>query len=88
MIHTRNFMKNIILKKIVKYFKENENLRIQQIEHRIELLQKQKEQVQSHIDNLKNTMEHLKNKKEKIADEIAKLRFAKQKENLTDRGLI
>ena len=86
-------MKTKLLKQIVNHYlmKETSNtddLRVQQIQHKIEQLQKHKEQIQSQIDNYKNTIEHLKDKKERINDVIAKLRYEKQKINLRDRGII
>lgn len=80
------------IKDIVSYYlKETSNpddLRIKQIEHKIDILDREKERIQSQLDNLKSSIEHLKDKKQKIIDAISKLRFQKQKLKLTDKGLI
>ena len=82
-------MNNKLLKKIVKYYmNEEDNLYIQQLDHKIEQLNEHKEQIQSQIDNLKNTIDHLKDKKEKITDEISVIRLKKQKYKLQDKGII
>ena len=82
--------KEKVLKKLVNHYivNEDDDLYIQQLDHKIDQLQKQKDQIDSHIENLKNTLEHLKEKKQQSSDEIAKLRFKKQKLKLTDKGLI
>lgn len=82
--------KEKVLKKLVNHYivNEDESLYIQQLDHKIEQLNKQKDQIDSHIENLKNTLEHLKQKKQQIIDDIARLRFKKQKVKLTDKGLI
>ena len=80
---------NILLKQIIKqYTFENEDIRLNQIEHKIDILSKQKDSIEIQIDNLKNSMEHLKDKKQKLSDLISKLRFEKQKVKLTDKGII
>ena len=84
-------MKNnkLLLKQIVKHYTfENEDIRLNQIEHKIDILSKQKDSIDIQIDNLKNSMEHLKDKKQKLSDLISKLRFEKQKVKLTDKGII
>ena len=80
---------NKLLKQIIKhYIPENEDIRKNQIDHRIELLQNQKEHIQNQIDHLKNSIDHLKDQKEKLSDLISKLRFEKQKITLSDKGII
>ncbi len=82
-------MNKLLLKKIVGYYlNETDDIRLNQLAHRIELLAKQKEQIQSHIDNLKNSIDRRKERKERIADEISKLKFEKQKISLRDRGIL
>ena len=82
-------MNNKLLKKIVKYYlNEDDDLYTQQLDHKIDQLQKHTEQIQSQIDNLKNSIDHLKQRKEKITDEISRLRLKKQQHRLQDKGII
>lgn len=80
------------IKDIVNYYlKETSNpddLRIEQIDHKIDILNKEKDNIENRINSIKNTLEDLKDKKQKIIDAISKLRFQKQKLKLTDKGLI
>ena len=84
-----DYNNKLFIKKLVDhYIGETDDLYFQQLDHKIEQLNKQKEQIDSHIDHLKHSLDHLKEKKQKISDEIARLRFKKQKVKLTNNGII